>query len=128
MKSERFSDFDGNCQYSFPARYGMRHLRYLIRRCFAGLPECSSCPRFRRRCPARSSDRKSHRKIISHSAGHSVVTGVLGNKKSRHTNVYRLIKRAEFPPLVFWFHTHVTGFEIQSRVSFFPASARNKRR
>ena len=35
-------------------------------------------------------------KIVSHSAGHSVVTGVSGSKKSRHTNAYRLTdKRIE---------------------------------
>ena len=55
------------------------------------------------------------RKIISHSAGHSVVIGVWATKKSRHINVYRPIQKDRLIPCGFWFHNDVTGFEIQSR-------------
>ena len=45
--------------------------------------------------------KRGHRKIVSHSAGHSVVTGISGNKKSRYTNVYRPDKRIVFSLCVF---------------------------
>lgn len=78
----------------------MRHLRCLSRGCFCRSAWMQFLP------PSQAAFRFSWhalilavlpRKNISHSAGHSVVTGVLGNKKSRHTNVYRLVKRVNFP-------------------------------
>ena len=38
-----------------------------------------------------------------------------GNKKSRHTNAYRLPAKRIDLSLAVWLHIHVTGFEIQSR-------------
>ncbi len=72
------------------------------------------CPHLRRRCFA-CSPKRGYRKIISHPAGHAVVTGVWATKKSRHINVYRPIQKDRLIPCGFWFHNDVTGFEIQSR-------------
>ena len=64
---------------------------------FAVLPKCSSCPGVSpQRCFARSVHTRGLGKIISHSAGHSVATDFWATKKSRHTNIYRLSKRAYF--------------------------------
>ena len=57
---------------------------------FAVLPKCSSCPGISpQRCFARSVHTRGLGKIISHSAGHSVVYRLSGNKKagtSTHTD------------------------------------------
>jgi len=55
VKSALKADWEGNCQYSFPACYSIRHLCCLSRGCFAGLPEC----RFSIPAP------ESHRSVIS---------------------------------------------------------------
>lgn len=62
---------------------------------FAVLPKCSSCPGVSpQRCFARSVHTRGLGKIISHSAGHSVVTDFLATKKagtSTHTDRYKRI-------------------------------------
>ena len=62
MKSDLKAYLCGNCQYSFPACYGMRHLRRLSRGCFAGLPEC----RFSIPAP------ESHRSVVSLSSSQTL--------------------------------------------------------
>ena len=57
----------------------------------------------------------SHRKIISHSDGHSVVTGFWATKKPAH-QCAPTWQKGRLPPFCEgWFHINVTGFEIQSR-------------
>ena len=62
---------------------------------FAVLPKCSSCPGVSpQRCFARSVHTRGLGKIISHSAGHSVVTDFWATKKagtSTHTDRYKRI-------------------------------------
>ena len=62
-----------------------------------------------------SSHAKGLGKIISHPAGHSVVTGFRATKKPAHKCVPTSRKRIDLSLLRWWLHIHVTGFEIQSR-------------
>lgn len=119
VKSALKADLNGNCQYSFPACYGIRHLRCPFRGRFAGLSE------YRFSIPAP----ESHRSVavlapIKGRSSHGHIPSsrsfgcnrLSGNKKSRHTNAYRLpAKRIDLSFLRWWLHIHVTGFEIQSR-------------
>ena len=59
--------------------------------------------------------KRGHRKIISHSAGHSVVTGIWAAKKAGTSMCADRSQKDSLIPLWCWFHIHVTGFEIQSR-------------
>ena len=61
------------------------------------------------------SEKRGCRKIISHSASHSVVTGIWAAKKPAHKCVPTHRQKDRLIPLWCWFHIHVTGFEIQSR-------------
>ena len=73
------------------------------------------CPGFPpQRCFAPLLTIKGLGKIISHPAGHSVITGVSA-AKSRCTNVYRLPAKNGLVPCVCWPHIHAAGFKIQSR-------------
>ena len=53
-------------------------------------------------------------KIISHPAGHSVVTGFQATKKAGTQMRTDFPQKDRLIPAV-WLHIHVTGFEIQSR-------------
>ncbi len=121
VKSALIADESGNCQYSFPACYGVRHRRHKLHifrfrastkthsfRCSSSpqkvfrlfgdpedfafpvgvLPVCLnvvflSLPRSLTAALLCSLPSKGdHRTVISHSAGHSVVTGFRATKKA----------------------------------------------
>lgn len=58
--------------------------------------------------------KRGHRTVISHPAGHSVVTGFRATKKAGTQMRTNFPQKDRLIPAV-WLHIHVTGFEIQSR-------------
>ena len=56
-----------------------------------------------------------HRTVISHPAGHSVVTGFRATKKAGTQMRTDFPQKGQTYLLRWWLHIHVTGFEIQSR-------------
>ena len=76
---------------------------------FLFLPRSLTAALFRSLCYARGLG-----KIISHPAGHSVVTGFRATKKAGTQMRTNFPQKDRLIPAV-WLHIHVTGFEIQSR-------------
>ena len=76
---------------------------------FLCLPRSLTAALFRSLCYARGLG-----KIISHPAGHSVVTGFQATKKAGTQMRTNFPQKDRLIPAV-WLHIHVTGFEIQSR-------------
>ena len=76
---------------------------------FLFLPRSLTAALFRSLCYARGLG-----KIISHPAGHSVVTGFQATKKAGTQMRTNFPQKDRLIPAV-WLHIHVTGFEIQSR-------------
>lgn len=70
-------------------------LVHVIYRSSAGLPECRFCPCSFSGVVSLTLRKRGHRKIISHSDGHSVVIGK--TKKPVHSDMYRL-KIVILPP------------------------------
>ena len=78
---------------------------------FLSLPRSLTAASFRSLC----SHKRSWQNHIPSSRSFSC-NRLSGNKKSRHTNAYRLpAKRIDLSLLRWRLHIHVTGFEIQSR-------------
>ena len=82
---------------------------------FAVSPECCSCPCFSNGVVSLTLRKRSHRKIVSHSAGHSIFNRQ--NKKPIH---YTAKKQKDFP--LSDFAILCNGFEIQRRDCLFICS------
>ena len=100
----------------------MRRLRRLSRRRFAGLPECRFCipaPDSHRSVVSLTLRKRGHRKIISHSAGHSVVTGVRATKKAGTQMCTDLtVKGQTYPFVVLVSHSCNRLWNSKSKLSF----------
>ena len=114
-KSTHTVDLSGNCQYSFPACYGIRPLRCPFCGRFAGLSEC----RFSVPAP------ESHRSVVSLSSSQTLYRSFPCKHENSLTPLFLLSPKSL---TTFWGpdglgkiishpagHSVITGFEIQSR-------------